>query len=216
MTVNQNATETQPSSKLLIKQVARRLFAERGVHDVSVREIAQAANQKNLGVVAYYFTTKDNLIRDILIDGAERIEARRKEYLSVLEAENGPATVDEAVAAIVLPSARFGDEDVEYGRFFNRYIYQLSLTHGAFIDQTLEGRWNEGYQRCLKHLRRLLPYLNKAQQNRRFVFMQAYVSALLAQRELMINDATRRHPTWNSNETLKDIVRTAAALLQAE
>ena len=216
MTVNQNATETRSSSKLLIKQTARRLFAERGVHDISVREIAQTARQKNLGVVAYYFGTKDNLIREILIDGAERIEARRNTYLSLLESENGPQTVEEAVSAIVLPSARFGDEDAEYGSLFNRYIYQLSLTHSAFIDRTLEGRWNEGYQRCLKHLRRLLPHLNRPQQNRRFVFMQAYVSALLAQRELMIADTSKRHLTWQSNETLNDIVRTAAALLQAD
>ena len=78
MVVNQNPIEQDTSSKLLIKQVARRLFAERGVHDVSVREIAHAARQKNLGVVAYYFTTKDGLIREILIDGAERIEDRRR------------------------------------------------------------------------------------------------------------------------------------------
>ena len=216
MTVNHHPAERDVSPKLLIKQVARRLFAERGVHDVSVREIAQAANQRNLGVVAYYFTTKDNLIREILIDGAERIEARRRQYLAELVEAGGPKTVEEAVAAIVLPSANFSDEDTEYGSFFNRYLYQLSLFSSDLIDRTLEGRWNEGYQQCLKELRHMLPHLTRAQQNRRFIFMGAYISSLLAQRELMLADETNRHPTWKSPETLNEIVRTAAALLKAE
>lgn len=215
MSVNQNPSEGETAPKLLIKQVARRLFAERGVHDVTVREIAQAANQRNLGVVAYYFSTKDNLIREILIDGAARIEARRHEYLAALESDGGPNTVEDAVAAIVFPSAHFAEADPDYGSFFNRYLYQLSLVSSGLIDRTLEGRWNEGYQRCLAHMRRLLPHLTKFQQNRRFVFMGAYVSALLAQRELMLSDQTQNHPTWRSNDTLDDIIRTTAALLQA-
>ena len=215
MSVNRNPAERGSSSKLLIKQTARRLFAERGVHDVSVREIATTANQRNLGVVAYYFTTKNNLITEILIDGAERIEARRKDYLSELEADGGPLSVEDVVAAIVLPSAQFADEDGVYGKFFNRYLYQLSLFSSQLIDRTLEGRSNEGYQRCLSLLRDLLPHLSKAQQNRRFVFMNMYVSALLAQRELMLADDDGDHPTWKSDETLNDIVRTAAALLRA-
>ncbi len=215
MPVNQRSAERDTSSKLLIKQVARRLFAERGVHDVSVREIAMAAGQRNLGVVAYYFTTKDNLIREILIDGAERIEARRHGYLATLEAAGGPVGVEDAVAAIVLPCAQFADEDTEYGSFFNRYLYQLSLFSSDLIDRTLEGRWNEGYQRCLGHLRRMLSHLTRAQQNRRFLFMAAYIGALLAQRELMLADPVNSHPTWKSQETLQDIVHTAAALLQA-
>lgn len=215
MVVNQNPIEQDTSSKLLIKQVARRLFAERGVHDVSVREIAHAARQKNLGVVAYYFTTKDGLIREILIDGAERIEDRRRAYLTSLDVVGGPKTVEDVVAAIVLPSARFADEDSDYGSFFNCYLYQLSVFSRDFIDRTLEGRWNAGYQRCLRYLRHMLPQLSRARQNRRFVFMGTYVAALLAQRELMLADSKSSHPTWKSDETLKDIIRTAAALLQA-
>lgn len=215
MGVNQISSEPDIAPKLRVKQVARRLFAERGIHAVTVREIAQAANQRNLGVVAYYFTTKDNLIREILIDGAERIEARRREYLSMLEADGGPNTVEDVVAAIVLPSARFAEEDPHYGSFFNQYLYQLSLGSSDLIDDTLEGRWNEGYQRCLAHMRHFLVHLSKSQQNRRFVFMASYVSALLAQRELMLADRTQTHRTWKSQETLDDIIATTAALLLA-
>ncbi|MCB1683341.1 MAG: hypothetical protein KDI31_02610 [Pseudomonadales bacterium] len=182
---------------------------------MSVREIAQAAGQRNLGVVAYYFGTKEQLIREILIDGAERIEARREEHLRGLEENGGPHSVRCVVEAIVLPSARFAEQDEVYGSCFNRFLAQLSFTSADLIDRTLEGRWNRGYQRCLGHLRRLLPDLTRAEQNRRFLFLGSYISTLLAQREFMLADPDRDHPTWRSKTTLDDIVRTATALLTA-
>lgn len=199
-----------------LKRVARLLIAERGVRSVTVREIATAARQRNLGIVAYYFGTKDKLIREILIDGAERIEARRGEYLAALEAKRGPKNVREAVAAIVLPAAAFSDEDRLYGSGFNRFLLQLSLSDSRLIDETLAGRGNQNYQRCLSHLRKLLPHLTRTQQNRRFVFLGSYVSGLLAARETVLADAGGAHPTWRSPETLAEIVATASAALEAE
>jgi AcrR family transcriptional regulator len=201
--------------RLKLKRAARRLIAERGVRDVSVREIAQAAQQKNMGAVAYYFGTKDKLISEILIDGAKRIEKRRQSYLDAMEVEGGPERLDEAVAAIVLPSAEFSEHNREYGEYFNRFLMQLSLSNTELIDRTLEGRWNKGYQRCLRHLRHLMSDQTRVSQNRRFVFLGSYISILLAQREMMIADNNHAHPTWRSNATLRDIIQTAAALLEA-
>lgn len=205
----------ESAARLRIKQAARRLIAERGVRNVTVREIAQAAEQGNLGSVYYYFGAKDDLIREILIDGAERIEALRTAHLEELERAGGPRTVVEAVAAIVLPSATFSDADAAYGRGYNRFLLQLSLHDPRLIDAALEGRWNGGYQRCLSHLRRLLPALARREQNRRFLFLASYVSGLLAAREAVLADDRRAHSTWNAEETLHDIVRTASALLTA-
>lgn len=197
-----------------LKRVARRLFAERGVREVTVREIAREAGQRNQGAVAYHFGSKEALIVELLIDGAARIEARRREYLDRLEEAGGPATVEEAVAAIVIPSAAFSDEDEEYGAWFNGFLLQLSAGDTDFVDRHLAGRWNSGYQRCLQHLRRLMPAQSRAVQNRRFVFLASYVGGLLAQREAKFADG-KRHPTWRARATLDDIVRTAAALLSA-
>lgn len=43
-------------------EVAERLFAERGVNAVSLREIAAAAGQRNTSAVAYHFGTKEKLV----------------------------------------------------------------------------------------------------------------------------------------------------------
>lgn len=46
-------------------EVAERLFAERGVNAVSLREIAAEAGQRNTSAVAYHFGTKENLVTAI-------------------------------------------------------------------------------------------------------------------------------------------------------
>lgn len=213
--MSESPTRSDSATRQNLKRVALRLFAERGIRDVSVREIAEASGQRNKGVIAYYFATKDKLISEILIDGAQRIEAQRKEYLKAMERDGGPTTVAEVVGAIVFPSAESSERDDEHGAAFNRFLLQLSLGDPVLIDQSLEGRWNTGYQRCLKHLRNLMSDKSRAEQNRRFVFLGSYVSSLLAQREAMMSDHERAHPTWRSDATLLDIVQTAAAILEA-
>jgi len=198
-----------------IKVVARRLFAERGIRDVTIREIAREAGQKNLGVVGYYFGNKEGLVRDLLVDAAALIEARRNAHLERLEAEGGPRSVHQAVEALVLPSVQFSAGDEGHAETFNRFLLQLSQSDPGFIDRTLEGRWNSGYQRCLSHIRRLMPDMPTAAKNRRFVFVGAYVSSLLAMREAMITDPAREHPTWSSEAMLQDIIVTATAILEA-
>ncbi len=211
-TVNQDF-DSEP--RLTLKRVTRRLIAERGPRDVSVREIAKAAAQKNQGVVAYYFGTKDKLISEILIDGARRIEERRQILLKDMEAQGGPNDLVQAIEAIVLPSVEFSEQDEEYGEYFNRFLMQLSFSNTELVDRTLEGQWNAGYQRCLAHLRRLMSIRGVAEQNRRFLFLGVYISSLLAQREAMMADRAHEHPTWRSDATLRDIIQTAAALLEA-
>jgi hypothetical protein len=53
------------------------------------------------------------------------------------------------------------------------------------------------------------------EQNRRFLFLGSYVSSLHAQRETMIADQDHAHLSWRSNDTLQDIIETAAAILEA-
>lgn len=70
------------ATRELILATAERMFAERGVHEVSNRQISEAAGQGNNTAVGYHFGTKTDLIRAIVQKHAEPVEARRRELLA--------------------------------------------------------------------------------------------------------------------------------------
>ncbi|HZX04583.1 TetR/AcrR family transcriptional regulator [Kribbella sp.] len=75
------------ATRELILATAERMFAERGVHDVSNRQISEAAGQGNNTAVGYHFGTKTDLVRAIVRKHAEPVEERRRELLAELGAD---------------------------------------------------------------------------------------------------------------------------------
>lgn len=215
--MQKSAARTVPESdvRTKIKRAARQLFAERGFRNVTVREIATAAGQKNHGAVTYYFGTKDNLAKEILIDGAKIMEARRSQMLDALESSGKALCIRDLIEAIILPSADLDDGDSAQAQTFNRFLLDLSAHYPVIFAEALGERWNVGYQRCLAHMRGLMPGLSTAEQNRRFVFLGTYLGSILALREAMLSDQSRSHPIWQSGSTLDDIVNTAVAMVSA-
>ena len=192
-----------------IKAVALRLFAERGVDGVTVREIATASGQKNHGAVGYYFGSKEALVREIILEGAIAIDQRRNALLDELEAAGGPGTVRAVVNVLIFPAA---DPDDHY---YLRFIVMLTMTHRELMMDALENRWNSGYQRCLDHLRRLMPSMPPVLHNQRLLFMGATLGAVLAARQQAMADSSRIHPVWGSPTSLEHFAQTLTALLEA-
>jgi AcrR family transcriptional regulator len=75
------------ATRELIMATAERMFAERGVHEVSNRQISEAAGQGNNTAVGYHFGTKTDLVRAIVRKHAEPVEERRRELLAELGAD---------------------------------------------------------------------------------------------------------------------------------
>ena len=198
-----------------IKLAARRLFALRGIDGVSVREIVEAAAQKNHGSLSYYFGTKEALVRELVADGAKLIDERRNAFLDALEAKGGPCFVREVVEALVYPSIGLAGAHENEEDTYTRFIVHLGMSHRELFMDALEKRWNSGYLRALEHLRRLMPDMPAAAKNQRFVFMGAYLGSVLAMREAALTDPSRPHPTWSSEDTLPHLVQTMTVMLEA-
>lgn len=198
-----------------IKLAAQRLFAERGLDGVSVREIVVASGQKNHGSLSYYFGSKEALVRELVADGAKLIDARRNAFLDKLEEEGGPSSIREVVEALVYPSIGLAGDDETEEDSYTRFIALLAMSHRELFMEALENRWNSGYLRCLDHLRRLMPEMPEAAKNQRFVFMGAYLSSVLSAREAALSDRSRPHPTWSAEATLKHLIQTMTVMLEA-
>tara|TARA_R110000868_G_scaffold71948_6_gene210073 strand:+ start:1954 stop:2649 length:696 start_codon:yes stop_codon:yes gene_type:complete len=210
-------TKSTSDSVEHLKQVACRLFAERGVDGVTVRQIAEAAGQKNHAAVGYHFGSKEHLIRELVLDGAMLIEERRDAWLSALETKGAPASTREVIdilvrAAIEPPALGLADS-------YNRFIVMLAMTHRAFFMEVLGTQWNASYLRCLEHLRRLMPDMPAANKTQRFRFMGAMMGSVLAARDEELwgeaQQYTSHAPDWSSAHTITHLVQMMEAIIMA-
>ena len=61
-----------------IKAAAQMLFARHGVDAVTVQEIVDAAGQRNNAALHYHFGSMEELIRQMVVDGAAVLDRRRR------------------------------------------------------------------------------------------------------------------------------------------
>jgi AcrR family transcriptional regulator len=194
-----------------LKLDALRLFAERGIDGVSVRDIAAAAGQKNHGAVSYYFESKEALVREIVTDGASIIEEKRNSMLDEMEARGGPSAIREVMNAMIYPSLE-PYKGTEYDCWL-RFTVMLNMTHRDIFRSAIGDQGNRGYQRCLAHLRRLMPPISMAEKNQRLMLLGSYISIILATRQTAMADTARDHKAWLSESTVRQLAHTATAML---
>lgn len=100
---------------------AERLFAERGIDGVSLRQVNQAANQKNMSAAHYHFGSRDGLVNAVLQYRLPGLDARRCELLG-----RGTAIKDirfylEAFIAPLAAQLQPRSEGNHYIRFMQQY-----------------------------------------------------------------------------------------------
>jgi AcrR family transcriptional regulator len=94
------------STRELLLDAAARLFAERGIDNVSIAEIVRAAHQRNASAVHYHFGSRDEILRSVLARHVPAIAQRRGELLERARAR--PARdVRSAAEAVVRPVTEF-------------------------------------------------------------------------------------------------------------
>ena len=209
------AVKPQTEAPNALKRAALQLFAARGIDGVTVREIAKEAGQKNHGALAYYFGSKEALVRELILDGAKIIDDRRNAWLDAMEAKGGPATVREVCDVLIFAAINLSGQGEEVDAYM-RFLVSLDMSYHGFFIESLAGRWNSGYQRCLKHLRRLMGDRPIKQKNQRFIFLESALFGVLSRREAGLSDRSRSHPTWSSSTTLDHFSHCLAAMLEAE
>jgi AcrR family transcriptional regulator len=95
---------TADTTKARLIEAAERLFAERGIDAVSLREINRASGARNAIAVQYHFEDRAGVVRAIVAKHVPDVEARRHAMLDQYEAE-GSADVRLLAAALVRPLA---------------------------------------------------------------------------------------------------------------
>lgn len=135
---------------------AERLFAERGIGEVSLREVGVAAGQRNTSAATYHFGRKKTLIEAIVEYRMRGVNEQRLHLLAAMRAEGSGSEVRSLLEAFVVPlAASTAEQDSHYARFLAQFsadpMYRTSWDWETATSLHLV--WT-GLHRCLSDLPR--------------------------------------------------------------
>jgi AcrR family transcriptional regulator len=130
---------------------AERLFAQRGIEAVSLREILEEAGQRNKSAAQYHFGGKDGLVTAVTSYRIHSINQRRMVRLDEIEAAGQQGDVRSLAEALVYPLAEILDErDNHFLGFLARlHLDQPFRRLGGYVDPAV----TESYRRAAAMLR---------------------------------------------------------------
>ena len=146
------ATPTQ------LLDAAERLFAERGIDNVSIREIVRASGQSNLSAAHYHFGSREALVGTLVERRIRVINKLRHARLDALVA-NG---LNNSVHAIVHATTDvLGDvvKSMAWGPDYVRVAAQALFNPQMHVSHFIDPQAMSGHTRCTAMLRELLPHL---------------------------------------------------------
>ncbi|MDI1265334.1 MAG: helix-turn-helix domain containing protein [bacterium] len=192
-----------------IKAAAQLLFARHGIDAVTVQQIVVAAGQRNNAALHYHFGSKEELIRQMVVDGATILDERRQGMLREIEARGGPVSIREIILVLVMPVIELGNDERWCG--YIRFTSNLQASDPKALRAALNNRWNAGYVACFAHLKRMLP-LPAALIEQRLSIFSIYANAILSAREAAReNRRSSKSRLWDRRFTIENILDTMEA-----
>jgi len=202
-------------TKAQLKAAAQLLFARYGVDAVTVQQIVDAAGQRNNAALHYHFGDKEELVRQLVVDGAKVLDERRREMLNAFEIREQPATVRDILEVLVRPVIELSNDARWVG--YVRFTSNLQSTNRNLLRSALSNKWNAGYIACLAALKGLLSNLPEPLLEQRLSILGIYANAILSARESALDDPTARQARfWDRLYTLENILDTLEATITCE
>lgn len=150
-------------------RAAEKCIAERGIEDVSIRDIVAAAGQKNESALQYHFNNLTGLIAAIHDERAKQVQARRSEMLGTLLPRTPEPTLRQLCALMVEPTFQIARSDVGFRRYVKAFGHELALAETSALSRVARhggGGGPSGHQLALL-LKGALPHLDPGAYRRR-------------------------------------------------
>ncbi|WP_051361742.1 TetR/AcrR family transcriptional regulator [Solimonas soli] len=138
-----------------ILDAAEQLFALRGYHGVSIREVA-ALSGTELSLTRYHFGSKDELFRRVVARRAETVtQATFRSLTAALARQQGkPLSVEAIVRAFVTPIVSFPRKDEGWRNYLKLMIHSDSLSQRPELLKPLRDAYEPVFARYLEELLR--------------------------------------------------------------
>lgn len=195
-----------------VLDVAERLFAERGIDGVSLREIGKAAGSRNTGVAHYYFGDKQHLVDAIIARRSPSLHARRTELLAeaTSDARGGVVGAEALVRVIMTPLV----EVLERGDYFVGFLARIATESPVTIDIVkLDQQPAQSFLAASRLLARSLPGLTRHRfQIRLDLLVQLTVTAIASRQRA---ERSRTVPLASRTTFLQELLDAGVGVMLA-
>lgn len=148
-------TKKAEATRTRLIEAAERLIAEKGLENVSTREILQEAGQKNQSALQYHFGSKAGLIGATINERTLQIDAHRIELLDSIQGEPSLKQLLEVNVVPLIELIRNDAAGKNYLIFLSQAITRPNWDLRKVIDDyniVGLGRSYELYDKALSHL----------------------------------------------------------------
>lgn len=196
-----------------IKRAALALFAQKGLDGVSVREILRAAGQRNAGSINYYFSSRAELVDELIRDVAMLLDAHHARRVDALEAAGGPRSMRD-LAEILVEAPTLSDPALGADDRSIRFLNMVLLNHRQRLFDAMRGL-DGGTRRCLSLMREMAPAMPPRILAQRQMLAMIYVIGAVSTREAAREDAGAWARLWGGEAGRETLVDTVVGVMTA-
>jgi AcrR family transcriptional regulator len=197
----------------IVNQSINRLFAERGIHGVSVRTILSEAGV-NVALAHYHFGSRDGLIHEVVRRRVLPLNAERLRLLNELEQATSPKapSLESVIRAFFAPVVELLEIRPEFARFLGR----LYVTADEALREFFLSEFGEVLVHFSEALKKVLPFdIPDPQRHCRGLFMFGAGIYLLTNSADLKLMARGRYKALRADELLDELVTFCVAGLTA-
>ncbi len=163
-----NRRARSEATKNSIMRAAEKLVAQVGVENISIKEIVNAAGQKNESALQYHFKNLTGLLDAVHAERSEQVQAKRAASLAVLLEKSSEPSLRQLCMLMVEPTFQLARAHLEFRRYIKAFGHELAISDASplKIVSTKGGGGESGQQTGLL-LRKVLPHLKEENYRRR-------------------------------------------------
>jgi AcrR family transcriptional regulator len=163
-----NRAARSKATQTALMRAAEKLIAERGMQNVSLRDIVAAAGQKNESALQYHFKNFSGLINTIHAERSAETQTKRAELLDELLLANPTPSLRQICTLMVQPTFELSRTQVDYRRYVKAFGHELMLSETSPLSlATSHGAGGSSGKQLASLLKQALPHLDADAYRRR-------------------------------------------------
>jgi AcrR family transcriptional regulator len=216
LSLESSPSDRKNTTKEALLSTAERLYAERGLDAVSMREITREAGQRNSSAFQYHFSNKQALVHAIIIRRMNEANLRRLEFLHDLELRGKLDDVRYLAAAMVEPMAAVPKSHKRWPEEYWVGFLNEVQRHPEFdLVELAKGASDLGLRRVYTLLCKQLQPLPDAVLRQRFLLAMSQVIHGLAEIDRLRQRRRRSRRHFDTERAIENLIDMIAGALSA-